>query len=173
MPNLFTLEDYKRITAETLSSAEEEHINAMIEVVIDYITGVLGYSLEIEEREEYREEYKKIFLRYRPVSGIISVKRNDKEIPYFVDHNKVEISVNDCICCNAQNRISIKYKSGFEELPNDIKYMIVQLIKGFIDGLSEEQRKYSNYKIDEISYSFNSYIENNQATINQIIQRLY
>jgi conserved domain protein len=171
MKAIITVEQYERLTNQKLEESKKEFAKVLINVVSDMIESHIGYDLEKQDRTEIIQKNIKInrfWVKYPPINSVISVLINEKDVEtedYISTTKKIELTDYFCSGCNnctftKEDKIVLKYNSGFTfgdngDVPYDLQYYVAMMIRDLM-LLQEDpdMQKYSNYKINDIAYTY-------------------
>ena len=170
---LITIDDYKKYY--DVKDGQDELINNLLTVSLQYIESILGYSLETASRSEKVDYSSRVYLMCRPVKSIESVKlKNDDDVAYefLQGNNFIDVENECCVCGNCPRYLYIIYTAGYDKLSELIKYLICSLVQSLLDGMEDESRKYTSYKINDIAYAFKNFASERQSEVMTIIEAL-
>ncbi len=184
MNPIITPNQYQALTNIKVPDEDQEYIENLIKVISDMIEGFIGYDLEEQPRfEQICKNIKvpRIWVAYPPLKSVQYVVINGQTIEsenYIFDEKKIQFTnyfctyLSGCNCTYTfDDVIKLNYLSGYAfgddgNVPYDIQYAVAMMIQALMMIQEDpDSMKYSNYKINDISYaykdlkeSFNSYL---------------
>lgn len=134
---LMTATEYKTATGD--STHTDAEINAALERYSALIEGYIQRALLVDDREDVAVNVSQdpLALATYPVEAITSI--TDRDGTTF-DHSAFFVHLNNGLIYHGGvlngRTITIQYSAGYEDLPEDVKAVLLTLTQGFLTGVS-------------------------------------
>ena len=152
--------DYRAATGDTTTS--DADVRRAITRYLALTEGFLRRQLKAEKvTDVYRFVSAPILLRRYPVLDVHAIDADGSSI----DVNVVEVNGESGVLFHnfgRKRKVQVTYTGGYEELPQDLKYVIFTLANSFIQGAVDDVRpvkKETVYGVQSIDYVTSSQME--------------
>ncbi|MGL5428675.1 MAG: hypothetical protein ACRDAS_12270 [Cetobacterium sp.] len=161
---------YNLEIAKSITGIEDENLlKFYFDAILEKIENIIGYKLQIGPREEFVKGINtdEIYLTSRPIISVEEVlyqNRNVTDKTIIKSTRKISLNTVFCQC----DELSIKYTSGYVELPKNIQIFIFEQI--ILAGTRIDEAGLKSYSIKDISYTYVSDLDKNKNFINSLNQ---
>lgn len=159
--------------AKQLTGIDDENLLSFyVEAICRKIEKFIGYPLAKTQRVDYLNGVNScnLWLQRKPVTMINSVKNGGSLIPdtdYELRDAEYTPSLRFDYVIPKCEELEVDNEAGYDILPYDLQALLFDLINDF---QSEMQNKgLSSYKISDISYTYRSYLDNENKFFSKII----